>query len=198
MVKFGKKKVAVAAVILVLVLAAAVTALVLFGGKTAKTVQVTVDRNYSEVLKKDNPSAEEIDKALKAYAKEQTSEETVYTKGDETVRVRTDADGNVNYISYNRELGENEQVKLSKFNESMIKIGQSEEEVLSLLSNDNYIYNVKTVNDAGKPLHIFYYGWNNNQAILELVFTDAKLTYYTINSQDLATKSQAPDVDDIK
>lgn len=190
--KIGIKKIIIAAAVL-LVVVAAVVAFIIFGGKkNVKTVEVKVDQNYSEIIKKNDATFDQVDKSLKDFAKTQNGDETIYIKGSETIRVRADENGNVTYISYNNNLGDDVQVKLKDFNESMIKIGDSESDVLALLEKYDYIYNLKTINDEGKALHIYYYGWTSEKAILELVFTDGKLTYYTVNSQDIAAKSDVP------
>ena len=180
----------------VLVIIIAVVLVVFFVGKDEpKTVVSKVDKNYSEIIKKENVSLTDLDKAFKDYSKEQKGKEIVYTKDNETGVVKTDENGAVTYLSYNKSMSEDEQIKLKDFNESMIKIGDSEDKVLKLLEGDSYIYNLKTINDEGQKLHIYYFGWTSKEAVLELVFTDSKLTYYTLNSQDIASKSNAPDAD---
>ena len=59
------------------------------------------------------------------------------------MKVKSDAAGNVTYITYNNALSDNEQVKLKGFNESMIHIGDKEAEVLKLLAKYDFIYHLK-------------------------------------------------------
>ena len=190
-----KKLTIIIAVVLVAIIAAVLVAL-FFTKDKPKAIVNKVDKSYSEILKKENLSLADLDKSLKDYSKEQKNDEIVYTKDNETVIVKTDENGNIVYLSYNKALSDDEQINIKSFNESMIKIGDNEQDVLKLLEEDSYIYNLNTINDEGKKLHIYYFGWTSKEAILELVFTDSKLTYYTLNSQDIASKSDAPDVDE--
>ena len=189
-VKISKKKIIIIAVAAALLVAAVVLIIVFLPKNNAqKTVVAKVDHSYSELAKKESLSLSEAEKSLKDYAKTQTEDGFVYTKGKETVHIKTDAKGNVVYISYNNALTQEEKAEITDFNESMIQIGDEESAVLALLEKDAYVYNLKTINDEGKKLHIYYYGWTGSEAILELVFTDGKLSYYTLNSDEIANKS---------
>ena len=179
------------------VIAACVLLIVFLGKSNApKTVVNQVDTHYSELAKKESISKTDVEKALKDYAKLEEPESVTYTKGNESVVVKYDAQGNVTYLCYKNNLSSEEQVQLHDFNESMIQIGDKKEDVLDLLKQDQYIYQLKSLNDKAQKLEIYYYGWTSKEAILELVFTDDVLTYYTINSQSIAAKSNAPDIED--
>ena len=195
--KIGKKKLIIIGAVALAVIAAAVVLVIVFCNKGLKTVENVVDQNYLKVAEKTDAAVGDFDKALGEFEKNESADETIYTKGDETVKIKTDANGKVTYLSYNKELSDDVQVKIGKFNESMIKIGDSREAVLKSFSNQDYTYYLKTTNKEGKDLQIYYYGWTGTEAAVEFVFTDGKLTYYTINSDDYAAKSDAPDVEDI-
>ena len=53
---------------------------------------------------------------------------------------------------------------------------------------------MRSANEDGQPLEIYCFGWNNGQAIIELVFTDGKLSYYTINSDEVASPATAESI----
>ncbi|MBR0414157.1 MAG: hypothetical protein IJI67_03700 [Clostridia bacterium] len=195
--KIGKKKLIIIGAVALAVIAAAVVLVIVFSNRGLKTVENVVDQNYLKVAEKTDAAVGDFDKALGEFEKSESADETIYTKGDETVKIKTDANGKVIYLSYNKELSDDVQVKIGKFNESMIKIGDSREAVLKSFANQDYTYYLKTTNKEGKDLQIYYYGWTGTEAAVEFVFTDGKLTYYTINSDDYAAKSDAPDVEDI-
>ena len=196
--QIGKKKLIAVIVAVVAVIALAVVLILVFSNKEPKTIQNEIDANYVQLVDNKDATASDIDKALSEYEKTEKSDVTVYTKGNETVKVKTDKEGNITYLCYNNQLADDVQVKLDSFNESKLKIGDKMADVLSLLKNDKYIYHLRTTNEEGQALEIYYYGWTSKEAVLELVFTDGKLTYYTINNGDLAVQSDAPDVKDLR
>ena len=197
--KWGKKKCIIIGVIaLVLIVAVVFAVIFLVNRNEPKTVTVKADENYAQLIEKPSAKLSDVEKSLKGYQKTEEGSYTVFTKGSESVKVKTDAAGNVTYIAYNNALSDDEQVKLKGFNESMIHIGDKEADVLKLLAKYDFIYHLKSTNKSGQKLHIYYYGWTSSEAALELVFIDGKLTYYTINADELAAKSDAPDIKDIK
>lgn len=197
--KWGKKKCIIIGVIALVLIAAVVFAVIfLVNRNEPKTVTVKADENYAQLIEKPSAKLSDVEKSLKGYQKTEEGSYTVFTKGNESVKVKTDAAGTVTYIAYNNALSDDEQVKLKGFNESMIHIGDKEADVLKLLAKYDFIYHLKSTNKSGQKLHIYYYGWTSSEAALELVFIDGKLTYYTINADELAAKSDAPDIKDIK
>ncbi|MBQ3432299.1 MAG: hypothetical protein IJG23_05885 [Clostridia bacterium] len=198
MEKIGKKKLIIIACVAIVLVIAALVLFFVFQKSELKSVSAPVDENYSALIEKSELTMGDLEKSLKDYTKKEDGASTVFTKGDEVVKAKADSNGTITYISYNNYLPDDVQVKLKGFNESMIEIGQDEESVLKLLEKYDYVYNLKTANKGGQVLHIYYYGWTGSEAALELVFTDGKLTFYTINSDDIAEKSEAPDVEDIK
>ena len=198
MKKAGKKKFIIIGIVAIAIIALGITLICVFSSNELKTVEVKTDTGYTKTLKKDDSTLKEVESALQGYTKSEDGSYTVFSKGKETVKVKTGADGKVNYISYNNELPNDVQVKVKGFNESMIKIGDNEKDVQKIMEPYDFIYHLKTSNKKGQQLHIYYYGWTGSEAALELVFIDGKLTYYTIHSDELAAKSEAPDIKDIK
>ncbi|MBQ3432501.1 MAG: hypothetical protein IJG23_06935 [Clostridia bacterium] len=197
--KWGKKKCIMIGIIALLVIVATVLAIVFFVNRNEpKTVSVKSDAGYTKLIENESIKYGDVEKALKDFQKSEEGSYTVFTKGNESVKVKSDAAGAVTYIAYNNALGDDEQVKLKGFNESMIHIGDKEEDVLKLLAKYDFIYHLKSTNKNGQALHIYYYGWTSSEAALELVFIDGELTYYTINADELAAKSDAPDLRDIQ
>ncbi|MBQ6381213.1 MAG: hypothetical protein IJJ41_06420 [Clostridia bacterium] len=196
--KYGKKKIIVCAIVAIVVIALAVTAcIMLFGKHELKTIENKVDESYSQVVEKKDAAADDFDKALIDYEKSENGNEIVYTKGTETVKIKKDKAGKITYLSYTNNLPDDVQVKVKDFNESMIKIGDKEADVLKLLNKNEFVYQLKTKNEKEEDLHIYYYGWTGKEAALELVFHAGKLSYYAIHSDELAAKSDAPNVDNI-
>lgn len=191
--KLGKTKIVVCIAVIVAIIAA-VLIIVFVNSSPKKSVSVAKTQNYTDLLKKDDLNIAAVQKALSDYEVSETANEKVFTKGDITIHAKTDNAGKVNYLSYKQELGTGVVSKISSFNESKIKIGDDEQKVLSLLSKYNYVYNLKTTNEDGKRLDIYYYGWTGEKAMLELVFTDSKLSYYTINSSDLEKEVKTPKI----
>lgn len=192
--KFGKKKTIIFAVSLFVILAAAIVIICFLAGSGQKNVSVEKSEGYASVAAQSSLTEAEVDKKLSGYTKTESAGSATYTKDKEKIQIKTDSNGKVIYKSYEKEMGDNEQAKIGNFNESKIKIGMEEKKVLALLSKYNYVYNLIATDSAGKPLHIFYYGWTGSKAALELVFTAGKLTYYTINSADLAHEVEPPEV----
>lgn len=193
----SKKKILIGSLVLLIILIVGVCLFFFLRGgtKSAKSVTVQVDTQYSELMKKDKITGTELDKALKGYEKSTDGNKTVYTKDKQSVKVETDANGEVIFISYNTALSDTEKAEVkSTFNESQMKIGDDENTVLELLKNDEFIYHMRSKNEEGLPLEIYCYGWNNGQAIIELVFTEGKLSYYKINSEDVATPATAENI----
>ncbi len=196
--KWGKKKCMIIGIVALLLIAAVVLAVIfLAGNNEPKTVTVKSDAGYTKLIENESIKYSDVEKSLKDFQKSEQGSYTVFSKGNESVKVKSDAAGNVTYITYNNALSDNEQVKLKGFNESMIHIGDKEAEVLKLLAKYDFIYHLKSTNKNGQALHIYYYGWTSSEAALELVFIDGELTYYTINADELAAKSDAPDLKDI-
>ena len=196
--KWGKKKCMIIGIVALLLIAAVVLAVIfLAGNNEPKTVTVKSDAGYTKLIENESIKYSDVEKSLKDFQKSDQGSYTVFSKGNESVKVKSDAAGNVTYITYNNALSDNEQVKLKGFNESMIHIGDKEAEVLKLLAKYDFIYHLKSTNKNGQALHIYYYGWTSSEAALELVFIDGELTYYTINADELAAKSDAPDLKDI-
>ena len=196
--KWGKKKCIIIGIVALLLIAAVVLAVIfLAGNNEPKTVTVKSDAGYTKLIENESIKYSDVEKSLKDFQKSEQGSYTVFSKGNESVKVKSDAAGNVTYITYNNALSDNEQVKLKGFNESMIHIGDKEAEVLKLLAKYDFIYHLKSTNKNGQALHIYYYGWTSSEAALELVFIDGELTYYTINADELAAKSDAPDLKDI-
>ena len=196
--KWGKKKCIIIGIVALLLIAAVVLAVIfLTGNNEPKTVTVKSDAGYTKLIENESIKYSDVEKSLKDFQKSEQGSYTVFTKGSESVKVKSDAAGNVTYITYNNALSDKEQVKLKGFNESMIHIGDKEAEVLKLLAKYDFIYHLKSTNKNGQALHIYYYGWTSSEAALELVFIDGELTYYTINADELAAKSDAPDLKDI-
>ena len=173
--KFGKTKIVVCIAVIVAIIAAALI-IVFLNSAPKRSVNVAKAKSYTELLKKDDLNIASVQKALSDYETSELENEKVFTKGDVTIHVKTDDAGKVNYLSYKQELGDGVVSKIGSFNESQIKIGDDEQKVLSLLSKYNYVYNLKTTNEDGKRLDIYYYGWTGEKAMLELVFTDGKLS----------------------
>ena len=196
--KWGKKKCMIIGIVALVLIAAVVLAVIfLAGNNEPKVVTVKSDAGYTKLIENESIKYSDVEKSLKDFQKSEQGSYTVFSKGNESVKVKSDAAGNVTYITYNNALSDNEQVKLKGFNESMIHIGDKEAEVLKLLAKYDFIYHLKSTNKNGQALHIYYYGWTSSEAALELVFIDGKLTYYTINADELAAKSDAPDLKDI-
>lgn len=196
--KWGKKKCMIIGIVALVLIAAVVLAVIfLAGNNEPKIVTVKSDAGYTKLIENESIKYSDVEKSLKDFQKSEQGSYTVFSKGDESVKVKSDAAGNVTYITYNNALSDNEQVKLKGFNESMIHIGDKEAEVLKLLAKYDFIYHLKSTNKNGQALHIYYYGWTSSEAALELVFIDGELTYYTINADELAAKSDAPDLKDI-
>ena len=196
--KWGKKKCMIIGIVALVLIAAVVLAVIfLTGSNEPKIVTVKSDAGYTKLIENESIKYSDVEKSLKDFQKSEQGSYTVFSKGDESVKVKSDAAGNVTYITYNNALSDNEQVKLKGFNESMIHIGDKEAEVLKLLAKYDFIYHLKSTNKNGQALHIYYYGWTSSEAALELVFIDGELTYYTINADELAAKSDAPDLKDI-
>ena len=196
--KWGKKKCMIIGIVALVLIAAVVLAVIfLAGNNEPKIVTVKSDAGYTKLIENESIKYSDVEKSLKDFQKSEQGSYTVFSKGDESVKVKSDAAGNVTYITYNNALSDNEQVKLKGFNESMIHIGDKEVEVLKLLAKYDFIYHLKSTNKNGQALHIYYYGWTSSEAALELVFIDGELTYYTINADELAAKSDAPDLKDI-
>ena len=196
--KWGKKKCMIIGIVALLLIAAVVLAVIfLAGNNEPKTVTVKSDAGYTKLIENESIKYSDVEKSLKDFQKSDQGSYTVFSKGNESVKVKCDAASNVTYITYNNALSDNEQVKLKGFNESMIHIGDKEAEVLKLLAKYDFIYHLKSTNKNGRALHIYYYGWTSSEAALELVFIDGELTYYTINADELAAKSDAPDLKDI-
>ncbi len=196
--KWGKKKCMIIGIVALVLIAAVVLAVIfLAGNNEPKIVTVKSDAGYTKLIENESIKYSDVEKSLKDFQKSEQGSYTVFSKGNESVKVKSDAAGNVTYITYNNALSDNEQVKLKGFNESMIHIGDKEAEVLKLLAKYDFIYHLKSTNKNGQALHIYYYGWTSSEAALELVFIDGELTYYTINADELAAKSDAPDLKDI-
>lgn len=196
--KWGKKKcIFIGIVALVLIAAVVLAVIFLAGNNEPKIVTVKSDVGYTKLIENESIKYSDVEKSLKDFQKSEQGSYTVFSKGNESVKVKSDAAGNVTYITYNNALSDNEQVKLKGFNESMIHIGDKEADVLKLLAKYDFIYHLKSTNKNGQALHIYYYGWTSSEAALELVFIDGELTYYTINADELAAKSDAPDLKDI-
>ena len=196
--KWGKKKCMIIGIVALVLIAAVVLAVILLAGNNEpKIVTVKSDAGYTKLIENESIKYSDVEKSLKDFQKSEQGSYTVFSKGNESVKVKSDAAGNVTYITYNNALSDNEQVKLKGFNESMIHIGDKEVEVLKLLAKYDFIYHLKSTNKNGQALHIYYYGWTSSEAALELVFIDGELTYYTINADELAAKSDAPDLKDI-
>lgn len=196
--KWGKKKCMIIGIVALVLIAAVVLAVIfLTGSNEPKIVTVKSDAGYTKLIENESIKYSDVEKSLKDFQKSEQGSYTVFSKGNESVKVKSDAAGNVTYITYNNALSDNEQVKLKGFNESMIHIGDKEAEVLKLLAKYDFIYHLKSTNKNGQALHIYYYGWTSSEAALELVFIDGELTYYTINADELAAKSDAPDLKDI-
>ena len=196
--KWGKKKCMIIGIVALVLIAAVVLAVIfLTGSNEPKIVTVKSDAGYTKLIENESIKYSDVEKSLKDFQKSEQGSYTVFSKGNESVKVKSDAAGNVTYITYNNALSDNEQVKLKGFNESMIHIGDKEVEVLKLLAKYDFIYHLKSTNKNGQALHIYYYGWTSSEAALELVFIDGELTYYTINADELAAKSDAPDLKDI-
>ena len=196
--KWGKKKCMIIGIVALVLIAAVVLAVIfLTGSNEPKIVTVKSDAGYTKLIENESIKYSDVEKSLKDFQKSEQGSYTVFSKGNESVKVKSDAAGNVTYITYNNALSDNEQVKLKGFNESMIHIGDKEVEVLKLLAKYDFIYHLKSTNKNGQALHIYYYGWTSSEAALELVFIDGDLTYYTINADELAAKSDAPDLKDI-
>ena len=196
--KWGKKKCIIIGIVALVLIAAVVLAVIfLTGSNEPKIVTVKSDAGYTKLIENESIKYSDVEKSLKDFQKSEQGSYTVFSKGNESVKVKSDAAGNVTYITYNNALSDNEQVKLKGFNESMIHIGDKEAEVLKLLAKYDFIYHLKSTNKNGQALHIYYYGWTSSEAALELVFIDGELTYYTINADELAAKSDAPDLKDI-
>lgn len=196
--KWGKKKCMIIGIVALVLIAAVVLAVIfLAGNNEPKIVTVKSDAGYTKLIENESIKYSDVEKSLKDFQKSEQGSYTVFSKGNESVKVKSDAAGNVTYITYNNALSDNEQVKLKGFNESMIHIGDKEVEVLKLLAKYDFIYHLKSTNKNGQALHIYYYGWTSSEAALELVFIDGELTYYTINADELAAKSDAPDLKDI-
>ena len=196
--KWGKKKCMIIGIVALVLIAAVVLAVIfLAGNNEPKIVTVKSDAGYTKLIENESIKYSDVEKSLKDFQKSEQGSYTVFSKGDESVKVKSDAAGNVTYITYNNALSDNEQVKLKGFNESMMHIGDKEAEVLKLLAKYDFIYHLKSTNKNGQALHIYYYGWTSSEAALELVFIDGELTYYTINADELAAKSDAPDLKDI-
>ena len=195
--KIGKTKLVVCIAVVIAVIAA-VAVIVFFKSPsvspTKKAAVAKAQTGYSDIIKKDEANLSEVEKAFSDYEVSELDGEKVFTKDDIIIHVKSDKDGKVTYISYKQELPKGTVSKLGSFNEDKIKIGDDEQKVLSLLSKYNYIYNLKTTNEEGKSLDIYYYGWTGEKAMLELVFTDGKLSYYTINSSDLEKEVETPTV----
>ncbi len=194
--KIGKTKIVVCIAVIVAIIAAVLLIVFLKSPssptKTNGAAVAKAQSNYNDILNKDDLDIAAVEKELSDYEKSELAGEKVFTKGDITIHVKTDKDGKVNYLSYKQELGSGVVSKIGSFNESQIKIGDDEQKVLSLLSKYKYVYNLKTTNEDGKRLDIYYYGWTGEKAMLELVFTDGKLSYYTINSSDLEKEVETP------
>lgn len=196
--KWGKKKCMIIGIVALVLIAAVVLAVIfLAGNNEPKIVTVKSDAGYTKLIENESIKYSDVEKSLKDFQKSEQGSYTVFSKGNESVKVKSDAAGNVTYITYNNALSDNEQVKLKGFNESMIHIGDKEAEVLKLLAKYDFIYHLKSTNKNGQALHIYYYGWTSSEAALELVFIDGELTYYTINADELAAKSDAPDLKNI-
>lgn len=192
--RFGKKKTIAFSACLIVLLAAVIIAIIVAANSELKNVAVEKDAGYSAIASDTSLTKDKASNALKGYNKTEENGGSTYTKDNVTIHIKTDAGGKVTYKSYKKDLGNNVQSKISGFNESMIKIGMTEESALKKLAKYSYVYNLTTQNNQGKPLHIYYYGWTGEKAVLELVFTDGKLTYYTINSDEVAAKVSAPEV----
>ena len=191
--KLGKTKIVVCIAVIVAIIAA-VLVIVFVNSAPKRNVNVAKAQSYTELLKKDELNIADVQKELSDYEMGEVEGEKIFTKGDVTIHVKTDNAGKVNYLSYKQELGDDVVSKIGSFNESQIKIGDDEQKVLSLLNKYNYVYNLKTTNEDGKRLDIYYYGWTGEKAMLELVFTEGKLSYYTINSSDLEKEVETPKV----
>ena len=192
--KLGKTKIALISVAVIVLIAAVL--LFIFIKPAKKSVQINKSEGYSKIIDKEDLNIADVEKSLSDYnvSEAEAENEKIFAKDDVTIHIKADKNGKVTYMSYKQELGSDVVSNIGSFNESMIKIGDKEEQVLSKLSKYNYIYNLKTTNEDGKPLHIYYYGWTSEKAILELVFTDGVLTYYTINSNEVAKEVSAPEV----
>lgn len=191
--KLGKTKIVVCIAVIVAVIAA-VLVIVFVNSAPKRSVNVAKEQSYTELIKKDELNITAVQKALSDYEMGEVEGEKIFTKGDVTIHVKTDEAGKVNYLSYKQELGSGVVSKIGSFNESQIKIGDDEQKVLSLLSKYNYVYNLRTTDEDGKRLDIYYYGWTGEEAMLELVFTNGKLSYYTINSSDLEKEVETPKI----
>lgn len=190
--KLGKTKIALISVAVIVLIA--VVLLFIFVKPAKKSVHINKAAGYADILKKEDLDIAAAEKSLSDYEVSEAEGEKIFTKDDVTIHIKSDPNGKVTYLSYKQNLGSDVVSNIDSFNESMIKIGDKEDKVLSTLSKYNYIYNLQTTNEDGKPLHIYYYGWTSEKAILELVFTDGVLTYYTINSSDVAKDVSAPEV----
>lgn len=198
----SKKKLLISALIICAVIITAVVLICVFTGRnTFKNVKAELNENYASIAESKNISADEADKSLSGYEKSVTEDEKgnktiTYSSQDDTITIKTDKSGKITYKSYSKNFNKNEQSDISGFNEKQIKIGMKKENVLKHFSKENYIYNVVT-SENGKPLEIYYYGWmgDEQQAMVELVFKDGSLSYYTINNPDFLEKSELPDYD---
>lgn len=195
--KLGKTKLVVCIAVIIAIIAAVFVIVFLKSPSVSpfkNSVVAKAQTGYGEMLKKDELAISEVEKAFSDYEVTDLEGEKVFSKGDVTIHAKSDKNGKVTYLSYRQELGNGVVSKLGSFNEEQIKIGDDEQKVLSLLSKYKYVYNLKTTNEDGKRLDIYYYGWTGEKAMLELVFTEGKLSYYTINSSELEREVKTPTV----
>ena len=195
--KIGKTKLVISIAVVIAIIAAVLAIVFLKNPSVSPTKKAAIAKaqtGYNDIIKNKDLNIATVEKSFPDYEVTQLEGEKIFTKGDVTIHVKSDKDGNVTYISYKQELEDGVVSKLGSFNEDQIKIGDDEQKVLSLLSKYKYVYNLKTTNEEGKSLDIYYYGWTGEKAMLELVFTDGKLSYYTINSSDLERDVETPTV----
>ncbi len=200
--KITMKKRFIFACILCAVIVAAVVLFCIFNSRNAyKNVTAELNETYASIAVNKNTSADEVGESLSGYEKNESEDEKgnktiTYSSQDDTITIKTDASGKITYKSYSKNFNKNEQSTISGFNEEQIKIGMAEEDVLKCFNHENYVYNVVT-SENGKPLEIYYYGWmgGEQQAMVQLVFKDGVLSYYTINNPDFLEKSELPDYD---
>ena len=196
--KIGKKKLIIICSVIGAVLIAAAGIGIYFAVRGPKNIEIERNESYTQLEQKEDLALNEVEASLEGYTKEEDGAFTVFTKGNESVKVKVNDKGEITYMSYNMELDDSVQSKIDDFSEDSIKYGDKESDVLKLLSDYNYIYNLKAETKDGHQIHIYHYGWTSQNAMLELNFTDGVLVYYTINSSSIAAKSNAPDVDDLQ
>ena len=143
--KIGKKRLIWICAALVIAVVAVIAVLLIVKGGEPKTITVSADESYAKVAQKEDLSFDELKKSLEGYSESKENNTTVFTKGNETVKVKTNQKGDITFMSYQNALSDDVQVKVRDFNESMIKIGDDEQAVLNMLGQQDYIYCLKTL-----------------------------------------------------